>query len=140
MEGAKNVEKAPIQNTNIVFEGGGTLTVTKDNVPRLCHIKRPNNIGYGFKVQPSKASTSHHYISNVDKNSPADNAGLCKGDRILEVNGVNISQENHKEVIQRIKAVPNMVNLLVVDKTTDSFHKQNNLMVKGEKGSFVTYK
>ena len=96
MESAKNVEKAPIQNTNIVFEGGETLTVTKDNVPRLCHIKRPNNIGYGFKIQQpsSKASSSHHYISNVDKNSPADNAGLCKGDRILEVNGVNIREKS----------------------------------------------
>ena len=62
--------------------------------PRLCHIKRPNNIGYGFKIQPSKASASHHYISDVDKNSPADNAGLCKGDRIVEVNGVNIREKS----------------------------------------------
>ena len=62
--------------------------------PRLCHIKRPNNIGYGFKIQPSKASASHYFISDVDKNSPADNAGLCKGDRIVEVNGVNIREKS----------------------------------------------
>ena len=51
------------------------------------------SLSHGFKIQPSKASTSHYFISDVDKNSPADNAGLCKGDRIVEVNGVNIREK-----------------------------------------------
>ena len=35
--------------------------------------------------------------------SPADKAGLRAGDRILEINGVNIETENAEDVFYRIK-------------------------------------
>ena len=35
---------------------------------------------------------SGQFIGKVDPNSPAEAAGLCEGDKIIEVNGVNISQ------------------------------------------------
>lgn len=66
--------------------------------PRLCHIaKWPDFDGYGFNLHADK-SRPGQYIGKVDENSPADVAGLCEGDRIIEVNGVNISNENHKQV------------------------------------------
>ena len=34
------------------------------------------------------------YIGKVDPDSPAEAAGLREGDKIIEVNGVNISQVN----------------------------------------------
>lgn len=55
------------------------------------------------------------YVGKVDPNSPAELAGLREGDRILEVNDIDIGAETHKQVVERIKAVPNETTLLVLD-------------------------
>ena len=75
--------------------------------PRLCHIvKRDNFNGYGFNLHAQKARPGQ-FIGIVDAGSPAEDAGLREGDRIVEVNGTNIAQENHKQVVERIKAIAN---------------------------------
>jgi Na(+)/H(+) exchange regulatory cofactor NHE-RF2 len=75
--------------------------------PRLCHmVKRDNFNGYGFNLHAQKIKPGQ-FIGIVDAGSPAEVAGLREGDRIIEVNGSNISQENHKQVVERIKAIPN---------------------------------
>jgi Na(+)/H(+) exchange regulatory cofactor NHE-RF2 len=103
--------------------------------PRLCQvIKRPDFSGYGFNLHAEKARPGQ-FIGKVDENSPAQDTGLKEGDRIIEVNGVNISQENHKQVVQRIKAVPNETKLLVVDKTTDDYYKKAGILVKSSLSS-----
>ncbi|CAG2115386.1 unnamed protein product [Medioppia subpectinata] len=86
--------------------------------PRLCQmIKRPDFDGYGFQVRTEKANYGH-YISKVDADSPAQLAGLREGDRIIEVNCVNISNENLRQMGERIKSIPNETKLLVIDETT----------------------
>lgn len=99
--------------------------------PRLCHlVKWPDFDGYGFNLHGEKTKPGQ-YIGKVDKDSPAELAGLKANDRIIEVNGTNISNENHKQVVQRIKAIANETKLLVVDETADKFYKSRNLVVKG---------
>ena len=67
--------------------------------PRLCHVtKWPHFDGYGFNLHAEKAKPGQ-FIGKVDAGSPAEAAGLKEGDRIVEVNGANISLENHKQVI-----------------------------------------
>jgi hypothetical protein len=70
------------------------------------------------------------YIGKVDEGSPAEAAGLKQGDRIVEVNGVNIANENHKQVVQRIKAISNETKLLVVDAEADKYFKAHNVVIK----------
>ena len=85
------------------------MTSIPDNAPRprLCHVtKWPHFDGYGFNLHAEKTRPGQ-FIGKVDENSPAEKAGLIEGDRIVEVNGVNINNENHKQVVQRIKAVAN---------------------------------
>ena len=66
--------------------------------PRLCHIVQwPAFDGYGFNLHADR-NRPGQYIGEVDVGSPADVAGLLEGDRIIEVNGVSILQENHKQV------------------------------------------
>lgn len=66
--------------------------------PRLCHlIKWPDFDGYGFNLHAEKSKTGQ-FVGKVDENSPAQSAGLREGDRIIEVNGVNIANENHRQV------------------------------------------
>ena len=98
--------------------------------PRHCHVaKRPDFQGYGFNLHAEKARPGQ-FIGKVDADSPAEDAGLFEGDRIVEVNGVNISQENHKQVVQRIKAIPNETRLLVVDKSTDEYYKKLGILIR----------
>ncbi|XP_066998227.1 Na(+)/H(+) exchange regulatory cofactor NHE-RF1 [Anabrus simplex] len=97
---------------------------------RLCHIIQWKHFdGYGFNLHAEKGKPGQ-YIGKVDEGSPAEAAGLKQGDRIIEVNGVNIANENHKQVVQRIKAVPNETKLLVVDSEADKYYKSNNIIIK----------
>lgn len=82
---------------------------------RLCHVvKRADFDGYGFNLHAEKGRPGQ-YIGKVDDGSPAESAGLRQGDRIIEVNGTNITNETHKKVVELIKAVPNETKLLVID-------------------------
>ena len=99
-------------------------------VARLCHIIQWKHFnGYGFNLHAEKGKPGQ-FIGKVDEDSPAEAAGLKEGDRIIEVNGVNIANENHKQVVQRIKAIPNQTKLLVVDSEADKYFKANNITIK----------
>ena len=98
--------------------------------PRLCHLtKRPNCPGYGFHLT-SQRTKPGQFISSVDPESSAEAAGVRVGDRIVEVNGVNVGLENHKQVVARIKAVHDDTALLVVDKACDDYHRLHEIVVK----------
>lgn len=104
---------------------------------RLCHILKCDNFdGYGFNLHSEKGKPGQ-YIGKVDEGSPAEAAGLKEGDRIIEVNGVNISNENHKQVVQRIKSVPDETKLLVVDTEADNYFKSKNIIIKSNHESVV---
>lgn len=92
---------------------------------RYCHIvKRPDFDGYGFNLHSEKIKPGQ-YIGKVDPESPAEAAGLREGDQIIEVNGVNIGVETHKQVVQRIKAISNEVRLFLVDPSTENVANLN---------------
>jgi Na(+)/H(+) exchange regulatory cofactor NHE-RF2 len=106
--------------------------------PRLCHLLRwPNFTGYGFNLHCEKAKPGQ-YIGKVDPDSPAESAGLRENDRIIEVNFVPIGNENHKQVVTRIKEgvtrnntkYQNEVILLVLDADADAYYKSKSIFVK----------
>ncbi|XP_046405164.1 Na(+)/H(+) exchange regulatory cofactor NHE-RF1 isoform X2 [Ischnura elegans] len=100
-------------------------------VARLCHIVKWDHFdGYGFNLHAERGVPGQ-FIGKVDPGSPAEATGLKQGDRIVEVNGVNIASETHKAVVQRIKAIPNETKLLVVDSVADKYYKENNIVIKG---------
>lgn len=108
--------------------------------PRLCHlIKWVNFDGYGFNLHAEK-SRSGQFIGKVDEDSPAQHAGLREGDRIIEVNGVNIAQENHRQVVERIKSIPNETKLLVVDEDADRWYKERKIVVKSTQCNVLVMK
>jgi hypothetical protein len=108
--------------------------------PRLCHLKKWANFqGYGFNLHAEK-SRNGQYIGKVDANSPAESAGLKERDRIIEVNFVNISNENHQQVVRRIRNGLDLngqlneeeVVLLVVDQETDEHFKSLGEIVRND--------
>lgn len=65
--------------------------------PRECKVTRKKQKSYGFSLRIEK-DTAGHLIRNVEKNSPAEKAGLKDGDRVLRVNGLFVDKEEHAQV------------------------------------------
>lgn len=98
---------------------------------RLCHIVKWDDFdGYGFNLHAEKGKNGQ-FIGKVDEGSPSEAAGLKQGDRIIEVNEINIANETHKQVVERIKAFPTETKLLVVDQQADDYFKASNVPIKG---------
>lgn len=109
-------------------QSNGNHDDSQHTLSRLCHvIKRDDFDGYGFNLHAEKGKPGQ-YIGKVDDNSPAELAGLRQGDRIIEVNSVNIGNETHKQVVQRIKAIACEVRLLVVDPNLVSVTNENHIV------------
>ena len=53
------------------------------------------------------------------------------------MNGVNIGNENHSQVVLRIKAGGEVVSLFVVDAETDKYYKEEKIVVKGDSAGFL---
>ncbi|XP_061892871.1 LOW QUALITY PROTEIN: Na(+)/H(+) exchange regulatory cofactor NHE-RF2-like [Entelurus aequoreus] len=90
--------------------------MASERKPRLCVMTKGDK-GYGFHLHGEKGKTGQ-YIRKVEPDSPAEEAGLRAGDRVVAVNGVNVERETHHQVVQRIKGVDNVTRLLVVDQET----------------------
>ena len=85
-------------------------------VPWSCTISKwPDFNGYGFNLHAERGKVGQ-YIGIVDDDSPAQAAGLKEGDRIVEVKAVNIGNENHSQVVLRIKVGGEVVSLLLMQR------------------------
>jgi hypothetical protein len=103
--------------------------------PRLCQLSKwPDFDGFGFNLQLGQ------FIGKVDDDSPAQHAQLREGDRIIEVNGINIANENHRQVVERIKAIPNETLLLVLDRAADRYYRERNVQVNGSQSNVLQCK
>lgn len=104
----------------------------EDLRPRQCTIRKWHDFpGYGFNLHAERGRAGQ-YIGKVDADSPAEAAGMKEGDRIVEVNGTNIGNENHSQVVTRIKAAGETVTMLLVDAATDEHYKDRKVIVSNE--------
>lgn len=98
--------------------------------PRLASLTKWDNFpGYGFNLHAEKARAGQ-FIGAIDPGSPAEAAGLREGDRIVEVNGVNVGQENHKQVVGRIRASSSTCSLLVADTECSDWHTARGVVIR----------
>ncbi|XP_055952700.1 SH3 and multiple ankyrin repeat domains protein 2-like isoform X1 [Argiope bruennichi] len=82
--------------------------------------------GFGFILRGAKATSplmerqptefwpSLQYLDDVDKGGVAEMAGLKKGDFLLEINGVDVSQASHERVVAIIRQSGDLVSMTVV--------------------------
>ncbi|EFX87482.1 hypothetical protein DAPPUDRAFT_192104, partial [Daphnia pulex] len=114
--------------------------VSSAPAPRLCHIiKWRQDAGYGFHLLADKKRVGH-FIGKVDPNTPASAGGLKVGDRIIEVNGHNVVNETHKQIVERIKSVSNETKLLVLDPEADLYYRERDIMVSSSQSNVVLIK
>ena len=69
-------------------------------------------------------------IVKIDQDSPAEAGGLRPADRIIEINGVNVTREHHKQVVERIKAGGDETRLLVADSECQDYHDEREIVIK----------
>ncbi|XP_059417150.1 Na(+)/H(+) exchange regulatory cofactor NHE-RF3-like isoform X2 [Carassius carassius] len=89
--------------------------------PRIADMtKRADGYGFILKEDPNRAG---HYIGEIDKGSPADRAGLKNMDRLVAVNGQEIDNCRHEQVVEKISQQGNKCSLLVLDAETEKIYK-----------------
>ncbi|XP_068193105.1 Na(+)/H(+) exchange regulatory cofactor NHE-RF1-like [Antennarius striatus] len=93
--------------------------------PRLCTLEKGDN-GYGFHLHGEKGKTGQ-FIRLVEPDSPAETSGLRAGDRLVFVNGEDVENESHQQVVTRIRATDGRLELIVVDPDTEQLLKKHNL-------------
>ena len=119
----------PVLKTAIFGNSFGSVDAPR---PRLCILRTwPNFQGYGFNLHAEKGKPGQ-FIGNVDSNSPAEAAGLRQGDRIIEVNGDSVLDENHPQVVTRIKSTPNLVRMLVIEPDGERYYKEKGITIRGD--------
>ena len=74
-------------------------------------------------------NTAGQFTGMVEAGSQAEGAGLQEGYKLIEVNEVDVTQESHKQVVQRVRELPSEVTLLVVDNECDDYHKEKKIKI-----------
>uniref|UniRef100_A0A8C4XA42 Multiple PDZ domain protein n=1 Tax=Erpetoichthys calabaricus TaxID=27687 RepID=A0A8C4XA42_ERPCA len=73
-------------------------------------VKFSESSGLGISLE---ASSGHHYIRSILPEGPVGRNGkLFSGDELLEVNGISLVGENHKDVVKILKELPIHVSLV----------------------------
>ena len=99
--------------------------------PRLCHLKRWADFqGYGFNLNAEKGKVGN-FIGAVDAGSPAEAAGVKTGDHIMEVNGDDVAEFSHGQVVGKITADRTQVKMLLVDAETRKFYQEKGIKISG---------
>ena len=107
---------------------------SQDLRPRLCLLEK-GDTGYGFHLHGEKGKTGQ-FIRLVEPDSPSEVAGVRAGDRLVFVNGENVENESHQQVVSRIRATAgHKLELVVVDVETEQLLRKHNLKCQKE---FVT--
>ena len=106
--------------------------LASEHLPRNCKVtKWPHFKGYGIILRTDRYRVGH-FIVEIFDDFPAQAASLKEGDKLIEVNGVNIANETHQQVIQRIIAGGDQLILLVLDREGDDYYKSKGMMISSE--------
>ncbi|XP_026000682.1 Na(+)/H(+) exchange regulatory cofactor NHE-RF3 isoform X2 [Astatotilapia calliptera] len=83
--------------------------------PKLCKLEKTSD-GFGFHLN-SIQGVCGHYLQNVVKGGVADKVGMEDDDIVVEVNGVNVEQSHHDDVVKIIQGSGNYLEMLVAKKS-----------------------
>ncbi|XP_038417920.1 Na(+)/H(+) exchange regulatory cofactor NHE-RF3 [Canis lupus baileyi] len=112
----------------VVNEGAQTWTQ-----PRLCYlVKEGNSYGFSLKTVQGKKGV---YMTDITPQGVAMKAGVLAGDHLIEVNGENVEDASHEEVVAKVKNSGSHVMFLLVDKETDKLHTEQKIEFKRETAS-----
>ncbi|XP_006899603.1 PREDICTED: Na(+)/H(+) exchange regulatory cofactor NHE-RF3 [Elephantulus edwardii] len=110
-----------------LVKNGGTETWTQ---PRLCYLVKEGK-SYGFSLKTTKGKKGI-YLSDITPQGVAMKSGVLADDHLIEVNGENVENASHEEVIKKVKKSGSHVMFLLVDKETDKLYSEKKIPFKRE--------
>ncbi|XP_010372760.1 Na(+)/H(+) exchange regulatory cofactor NHE-RF3 isoform X1 [Rhinopithecus roxellana] len=128
--GQSQKEQGLSDNTLSPVMNGGVQTWTQ---PRLCYlVKQGGSYGFSLKTVQGKKGV---YMTDITPQGVAMKAGVLADDHLIEVNGENVEDASHEEVVEKVKKSGSRVMFLLVDKETDKCHLEQKLQFKRETAS-----
>uniref|UniRef100_A0A8D0B430 PDZ domain containing 1 n=1 Tax=Salvator merianae TaxID=96440 RepID=A0A8D0B430_SALMN len=98
--------------------------------PRLCYLVKEKN-SYGFSLKTT-AGEKGLFIIDVAPKGPAAKAGVKPNDRLIEINGENVENDTHEEVVEKVRRSGNRIVFLLSNTETDQYYKRQNIQVRRE--------
>ncbi|KAL1772008.1 Na(+)/H(+) exchange regulatory cofactor NHE-RF3 [Sigmodon hispidus] len=101
--------------------------------PRLCYlVKEGNSFGFSLKTVQGKKGV---FLTDITPQGVAMKAGVLTDDHLIEVNGENVEQASHEEVVEKVKKAGSRIVFLLVDKETAKRHSEQKTQFKRETAS-----
>uniref|UniRef100_A0A3Q3W6Q2 PDZ domain-containing protein n=1 Tax=Mola mola TaxID=94237 RepID=A0A3Q3W6Q2_MOLML len=88
--------------------------------PRLCHITRDPVSGLGINFIPVEGEKSCFSVTLV-QGGAAEKAGVRKGDHLVWMNGVTVSDLTHSALRRMMKKCGNHITILVIDSESKKY-------------------
>uniref|UniRef100_A0A8D2L6M5 PDZ domain containing 1 n=1 Tax=Varanus komodoensis TaxID=61221 RepID=A0A8D2L6M5_VARKO len=89
---------------------------------RLCYLVKEKN-SYGFSLK----TITGLFLVDLVPQGPAVKAGVQPNDRLIEVNGENVENDTHEEVVEKVKRSGNQVVFLLSNKESDHYYNRLNM-------------
>ncbi|XP_021052710.1 Na(+)/H(+) exchange regulatory cofactor NHE-RF3 [Mus pahari] len=101
--------------------------------PRLCYlVKEGNSFGFSLKTIQGKKGV---YLTDITPQGVAMKAGVLADDHLIEVNGENVENASHEEVVEKVTKSGSRIMFLLVDKETARCHSEQKTQFKRETAS-----
>ncbi|KAI3373062.1 hypothetical protein L3Q82_006410 [Scortum barcoo] len=96
--------------------------------PRLCHITRDPVSGLGINFTPVEGEKGRFSVSLVTGGA-AEKAGVCKGDRLVWMNGATVSDLTHSALSRMMKKCGNHITILVIDSESEKNYMRQRMPI-----------
>ncbi|XP_066475266.1 Na(+)/H(+) exchange regulatory cofactor NHE-RF3 [Tiliqua scincoides] len=98
--------------------------------PHLCYLVKKGK-SYGFSLK-STSGRKGLFIIDLAPRGPAVKAGVRPNDRLIEVNGENVENDTHEEVVEKVRRSGDRVMFLLSSKETDQYYSRHKMQLKRE--------
>lgn len=96
--------------------------------PRLCHISRHSELGLGLNIIPLEGQRGQFILRTVT-DGPAEEAGVCSGDKLIWINGVSVSTLSYSSVNRIVKKSSDGATLLVIDSDSEDYYVRRKMPI-----------
>ncbi|KAM4872495.1 Na(+)/H(+) exchange regulatory cofactor NHE-RF3 isoform 1-T2 [Thomomys bottae] len=90
--------------------------------PRLCYLVKDGN-SYGFSLQTVQGKAGV-CVTDITPHGVAMRAGVLSDDHLIEVNGENVENANHEQVVEKVKKAGARIVFLLMDRDTYKRHRE----------------
>ncbi|NXM03138.1 NHRF3 protein, partial [Tyrannus savana] len=101
--------------------------------PRLCYLVKEEK-DYGFSLKTTEGQKGL-FIVELSPQGAAAKAGVQNNDRLIEINGENVENYTHEEVVEKVKKSENHVMFLLSNEETDRYFTSQKKVLSKESAS-----